>query len=189
MLFFHGYFTPRQFDTLFLFFIYVFFNEKWKFICVDGKKGQEINFMTKHKEITQTYQLLLQLSSRMDKSEKKDIISPVYMILYQGKTYRYLIRITYWRNQSFSVDKISGTLTNEFRVYVLISWPHLSQNLRPSYWFWSNLDISYDICYFERGMKEDIYISFIMKSSLRGILWDFFIFTLEQIIVLNKYCT
>ena len=25
--------------------------------------------------------------------------------------------------------------------------------------------------------------------KFKGILWDFFIFTLEQIIVLNKYCT
>ena len=29
----------------------------------------------------------------------------------------------------------------------------------------------------------------IWTRTFKGILWDFFIFTLEQIIVLNKYCT
>ena len=28
-----------------------------------------------------------------------------------------------------------------------------------------------------------------LQYRFKGILWDFFIFTLEQIIVLNKYCT
>ena len=29
----------------------------------------------------------------------------------------------------------------------------------------------------------------VCKGSIKGILCDFFIFTLDQIIVLNKYCT
>ena len=39
----------------------------------------------------------------------------------------------------------------------------------------------------ENNKMEHVYD--IDNDKFKGILWDFFVFTLEQIIVLNKYCT